>query len=65
MPVGATGLLSPGDIMRASRLISRNKTKMSHSGLVSMRHCKAALYEATHKMIGQKSAEAILAECLL
>jgi len=30
-----------------------------------MRHCKAALYEATHKVIGQKSAEAILAECLL
>jgi len=30
-----------------------------------MRHCKAAFYEATHKVIGQKSAEAILAECLL
>ena len=65
MPVGATGLSSPGDIMRASRLISRNEIKRSHSGLVSMRHCKAALYGATHKVIGQKSAEAILAKCLL
>lgn len=65
MPVGATGLPGPGDIVRASRLISRDKTKRSYSGLVNMRHYKAALYEATHRVIGQESAEAILAECLL
>jgi hypothetical protein len=64
LPAGATGLPSPGDTMRAFRLISRNKTKRSYSGLVSMRHYKAALYEATHKVIGQKSAEAIVAKCL-
>ena len=52
-PTGATGLSGPSDIMRASRLISRNEIKRSHSGLVSMRHCKAALYGATHKVIGQ------------
>ncbi|MBU4185425.1 MAG: hypothetical protein KKC23_04370, partial [Proteobacteria bacterium] len=65
LPAGATGLPSPGDIVRVSRLISRNKTKRSYSGLVNMRHYKAALYEATHRVIGQESAEAILAECLL
>ena len=42
-----------------------NKTKRSYSGSVNMTHQKAAPYEATHKVIGQKSAEAILAKCLL
>jgi hypothetical protein len=64
LPVGATGLPSPGDIVRASRLISRNKTKRSYSGLVNMRHYKAALYGITRKVTGQKSAEAIVAKCL-
>jgi hypothetical protein len=62
LPAGATGLPSPGDIVRASSLISRNETKRSYSGLVNMTHQKVALYEATHKVIGQKSAEAILAK---
>jgi hypothetical protein len=64
LPAGATGLPSPGDIVRASRLISRNKTKRSYSGLVNMRHYKAALYGITRKVTGQKSAEAIVAKCL-
>jgi hypothetical protein len=33
-------------------LISRNEIKRSYSGLVNMRHQKAALYGATHKVIG-------------
>jgi len=64
LPAGATGLASPGDIGRASRLISRNKTKRSYSGLVSMRHYKAALYGVTRKATGQKSAEAIVTKRL-
>jgi len=64
LPAGATGLPSPGDIVRASRPISRNKTKRSYSGLVSMRHYKAALYGVTRKVTGQKSAEAIVAKRL-
>ena len=64
LPAGATGLPSPGDIVRVSRLISRNKTKRSYSGLVNMRHYKAALYGITCKVTGQKSAEAIVAKCL-
>jgi len=47
LPAGATGLPSPGDIVRVSRLISRNKTKRSYSGLVNMRHYKVALYGIT------------------
>jgi len=33
LPAGATGLPSPGDIGRASRLISRNKTVGGHEVL--------------------------------
>jgi len=42
----------------------RAKTKRSYSGLVSMRHYKAALYGVTRKVTGQKSAEAIVAKRL-
>jgi hypothetical protein len=57
LPAGATGLPINGDIVRSSRLISRNKTKRSCTGSVNMTHHKAALLGATHKVIRQKSAE--------
>jgi hypothetical protein len=64
LAAGAIGLPSPCDIVRVSRPISRNKKNRSYSGLVNMRHYKAALYGITCKVIGQKSAEAIVAKCL-
>jgi len=45
----------PPDIER------RNKEELYRSGRYE--HREAALYEATHKVIGQKSAEAIAAKC--
>jgi hypothetical protein len=65
LPAGATDLPSPGDIIKASRLISRDETKGEPYRLVMDDCRKTALYEVTHEVIGQKSAEAILAKCLL
>jgi len=59
VPVGATGLPSPGVLRQAFTLKRANKEadrmEMKDTG-------RAALYGATHKVIEQKSAEAIIAK---
>jgi hypothetical protein len=61
LPAGITGLPSPGDIVRTSRLISRNETKRSCIGSVNMTHHKAALPGATCVMREGNSAVALRA----
>lgn len=61
-PAGATGKPSPGDIWESDPPAVALRNKGSRTGYHRRVLTRVALYGETHKVIWQKSAEAIVAQ---